>query len=151
MLVSHEMSASRPTCETCVHWCSLDQLEGMCCRFPRTCFANGTEKSPYTDKMDWCGEHPDFPAWLADLRASQGEPPLKQAIDYGSPSYSRPVECLGLDARARKMAKRMNIQTVGDLVRKRADELLECRNFGMTSLTLVRAALAKQGMRLHGD
>jgi hypothetical protein len=149
------MNDARPTCKSCVHWEADDRSgngDGVCKRYPPVHWPhdpNGIDLSaqPFTHMDASCGEHPDFPAW----RASRDGPPPKQDIDYSSPSYSRPVECLRLDGRSRRMVRRMKIQTVGDLARKRADELLDCKYFGQTSLTLVRAALAKHGMRLHGD
>lgn len=74
MLVSHEMDAARPKCKTCVHWCSTERVEGMCCRFPPACLTEDRNKVPVTDAEDWCGEHQDFPAWLAEWRASRVSP-----------------------------------------------------------------------------
>ena len=40
---------------------------------------------------------------------------------------------------------------LGDLVNRTADELLESKNFGMTSLNEVREKLAQYGLTLRGD
>ena len=53
--------------------------------------------------------------------------------------------------RARKCMVRLNIQTVGELVRRTGDELLECKNFGVTSLNEVREKLTQYGIKLRGD
>lgn len=60
---------SRPTCETCPHWVrgkrtfDGDKEEpsrvGMCYQMPH--FVLRAEH-------DWCGQHPDFPAWLEAQR-----------------------------------------------------------------------------------
>ena len=49
---------------------------------------------------------------------------------------------LNLSVRARKCMSRLNIQTIGELIRKTADELLDCKNFGVTSLNEIREKLA---------
>ena len=46
---------------------------------------------------------------------------------------------------------RLGISTVGELVRHTGDELLECKNFGVTSLNEVRDKLTALGLRLRGD
>ncbi len=63
----------------------------------------------------------------------------------------RPVTDLNLSVRARKCMTRLNIQTVGELVRRTADELLECKNFGVTSLKEIRERLTAFNIRLRGE
>ena len=46
---------------------------------------------------------------------------------------------------------RLGMTTIGELVRKTGDDLLECKNFGVTSLNEVREKLSIQGLRLRGD
>jgi DNA-directed RNA polymerase subunit alpha len=46
---------------------------------------------------------------------------------------------------------RLGINTLGDLVNRTADELLESKNFGMTSLSEVREKLQTIGLSLRGD
>ena len=46
---------------------------------------------------------------------------------------------------------RLNIGTLGELVSKSADELLECKNFGVTSLKEIRDKLVEFNIRLKGD
>jgi DNA-directed RNA polymerase subunit alpha len=62
-----------------------------------------------------------------------------------------PVGALDLSVRSRKCTYRLGIRTLGELVQRSADELLELRNFGMTSLNEVRQKLAERGLRLRGD
>ena len=46
---------------------------------------------------------------------------------------------------------RLGITTIGELVRKTGDDLLECKNFGVSSLTEVREKLTQHGLKLRGD
>jgi DNA-directed RNA polymerase subunit alpha len=46
---------------------------------------------------------------------------------------------------------RQGISTIGELVRRTGDELLECKNFGVTSLNEVREKLTPVGLKLRGD
>jgi DNA-directed RNA polymerase subunit alpha len=46
---------------------------------------------------------------------------------------------------------RLGINTVGELIRRTGDDLLECKNFGVTSLNEVREKLAQQGLKLRGE
>ncbi len=59
---------------------------------------------------------------------------------------NKPVTDLNLSVRARKCMNRLGINTLGDLVNRTADELLESKNFGMTSLTEVREKLEQFGL-----
>jgi DNA-directed RNA polymerase subunit alpha len=64
---------------------------------------------------------------------------------------ARPISDLNLSVRARKCMIRLGISTVGELMRRTGDELLECKNFGVTSLNEVRDKLAAHGLKLRGD
>ncbi|MFN6050681.1 MAG: DNA-directed RNA polymerase subunit alpha C-terminal domain-containing protein, partial [Planctomycetia bacterium] len=63
----------------------------------------------------------------------------------------KPVSDLQLSVRARKCMTRLGINTIGELMQRTADELLESRNFGMTSLSEVREKLQGMGLSLRGD
>jgi DNA-directed RNA polymerase subunit alpha len=63
----------------------------------------------------------------------------------------RPIAELNLSVRARKCMARLGMNSIGELVRKTGEELLECKNFGVTSLTEVREKLTPMGLRLRGD
>ncbi|QDU62790.1 DNA-directed RNA polymerase subunit alpha [Planctomycetes bacterium Pan216] len=74
--------------------------------------------------------------------------------DYGPQQqahFERPISDLNLSVRARKCMNRLGIGTIGDLMSHTGDELLECKNFGVTSLTEVREKLTELGLRLRGD
>ncbi len=64
---------------------------------------------------------------------------------------NKPVSDLNLSVRARKCMNRLGINSMGDLISRTADELLESKNFGMTSLTEVREKLRQFGLTLRGD
>jgi DNA-directed RNA polymerase subunit alpha len=63
----------------------------------------------------------------------------------------RPITDLNLSVRARKCMVRLGINTIAELVRRTGDDLLECKNFGVTSLTEVREKLTIKGLKLRGD
>lgn len=63
----------------------------------------------------------------------------------------RPISDLNLSVRARKCMIRLGMNTIGELLRKTGDELLECKNFGVTSLNEVREKLTIKGLKLRGD
>jgi DNA-directed RNA polymerase subunit alpha len=64
---------------------------------------------------------------------------------------NKPVSELNLSVRARKCMNRLGIATLGELIQRTADELLESKNFGMTSLNEVREKIATYGLTLRGD
>ncbi len=54
---------------------------------------------------------------------------------------AKPINDLNLSVRARKCMSKLGINTVGELLIHTGDELLECKNFGVTSLNEVREKL----------
>lgn len=64
---------------------------------------------------------------------------------------ARPISELNLSVRARKCMIRLAINTLGDLIRRTGDDLLECKNFGVTSLNEVREKLTALGLKLRGE
>ncbi|MBY0514826.1 MAG: tetratricopeptide repeat protein [Gemmataceae bacterium] len=78
-------------------------------------------------------------------RPQQNLSPEEQA------TLNKPVSDLNLSVRARKCMNRLNISTLGELVQRTSDELLEAKNFGMTSLTEVREKLQQYNLKLRGD
>ncbi|MCO6455281.1 MAG: tetratricopeptide repeat protein [Pirellulaceae bacterium] len=63
----------------------------------------------------------------------------------------RPIADLNLSVRARKCMVRLGLSTIGELIRKTGDDLLECKNFGVTSLNEVRDKLTQMGLKLRGE
>ncbi|NDC64219.1 MAG: tetratricopeptide repeat protein [Planctomycetia bacterium] len=88
--------------------------------------------------------------------AAAGEPAL-EPVAGEEPSaddqelLGQPIGELNLSVRARKCTTKLGITTVGDLVRRTAEDLLECKNFGVTSLNEVREKLSERGLRLRGE
>jgi DNA-directed RNA polymerase subunit alpha len=80
-----------------------------------------------------------------DFGYSESLSPQQQAL------MNRPVAELNLSVRARKCMSRLGIASVGELVSRTPDELLESKNFGVTSLNEVRSKLGDLGLRLRND
>ena len=59
-----------------------------------------------------------------------------------------PISDFELSVRARNCMKKMNLRSLGDLVKLTESELLSYKNFGETSLTEIKALLNKRGLRL---
>lgn len=62
--------------------------------------------------------------------------------------YDTPVTDFELSVRARTCLKKMNIRTLGDLLRITEAELLAYKNFGESSLVEIRKMLQAKGLRL---
>ena len=65
--------------------------------------------------------------------------------------FARPVGELNLSVRARKCLTRLSIASIGDLDQHSGDEMLECKNFGVTSLVEIRNKLREHNLKLRGD
>ncbi|MBM4061823.1 MAG: tetratricopeptide repeat protein [Planctomycetes bacterium] len=59
-----------------------------------------------------------------------------------------PINDFELSVRSRNCLAKMNIKTLGDLVKKTEAELLSYKNFGETSLTEIKEILKNKGLRL---
>ena len=59
-----------------------------------------------------------------------------------------PITDFELSVRSRNCLAKMNIRTLGDLVRRTEQELLSFKNFGETSLTEIKELLDAKGLRL---
>jgi DNA-directed RNA polymerase subunit alpha len=59
-----------------------------------------------------------------------------------------PVADFELSVRSRNCLAKMNVKTLGDLVRRTEHELLAFKNFGETSLSEIRNLLSARGLRL---
>jgi DNA-directed RNA polymerase subunit alpha len=92
---------------------------------------------------------------LGQLAAVSVEPEPAYEPDLMSPDeqalLDRPIADLNLSVRARKCMIRLGLNTIGELVRRTGDDLLECKNFGVTSLNEVREKLQIQNLKLRGD
>ena len=92
---------------------------------------------------------------LGQFAHEKSEPEPELDLSNMSPDeqalLERPIADLNLSVRARKCMVRLGLNTIGELIRKTGDDLLECKNFGVTSLTEVREKLDPLGLRLRGD
>jgi DNA-directed RNA polymerase subunit alpha len=92
---------------------------------------------------------------LGQFAHERPEPEPQQDFTSMSPDeqamLDRPIADLNLSVRARKCMVRLGLNTIGELLRKSADDLLECKNFGVTSLNEVREKLTIQGLKLRGE
>ncbi len=59
-----------------------------------------------------------------------------------------PVAQLELSVRGRACLERMQMNTIGELLSKTAEELLAVKNFGQVSLTEIKQQLTKFGLSL---
>jgi DNA-directed RNA polymerase subunit alpha len=59
-----------------------------------------------------------------------------------------PINEFELSVRSRNCLKKMNINTIGDLLRISEAELLAYKNFGETSLAEIKTMLSQKGLRL---
>ena len=66
----------------------------------------------------------------------------------GSPDLDLPIEALDLSERPRNCLRRAQIKTVGELVQRTSDDLLNITNFGQKSLEEVVAKLDELGLSL---
>jgi len=64
---------------------------------------------------------------------------------------AKSISELNLSVRARKCMIRLGITILSELIRRTGDDLLECKNFGVTSLNEVREKLAQLGLKLRGE
>ena len=92
---------------------------------------------------------------LVDLVASMSDEPqgleLGEMIDTttSSPDLDLPIEDLDLSERPRNCLKRAQVNTVGELLTKNEDDLLNITNFGQKSLDEVKEKLDERGLSLR--
>jgi DNA-directed RNA polymerase subunit alpha len=93
---------------------------------------------------------------LVDLVATLSDEP--QGLELGevsgpmtgSPDLDLPIEDLDLSERPRNCLKRAQVNTVGELLTKTEDDLLNITNFGQKSLDEVKIKLDERGLSLRG-
>ncbi len=93
---------------------------------------------------------------LVDLVATMSDEPkgleLGEIVDatVSSPDLDLPIEDLDLSERPNNCLKRAQVNTVGELLTKTEDDLLNITNFGQKSLDEVKAKLDERGLTLRG-
>jgi DNA-directed RNA polymerase subunit alpha len=93
---------------------------------------------------------------LVDLVANLSEE--AQGLELGevaasaatSPDLDLPIEDLDLSERPRNCLKRAQINTIGELLQKNEEDLLNITNFGQKSLDEVKQKLDERGLTLRG-
>ena len=75
-----------------------------------------------------------------------GPSPVDEQI---AESLNLPVEDLNLSVRSYNCLKREGIHTVGELVARSEEDLLDIRNFGSKSILEVKVTLHNLGLALH--
>jgi DNA-directed RNA polymerase subunit alpha len=83
----------------------------------------------------------------ADMRAE----PIEELSQEEKALLAKPISDLNLSVRARKCMTKLGIQTVGELIVHTGDELMECKNFGVTSLNEVREKLTELNLKLKNE
>jgi DNA-directed RNA polymerase subunit alpha len=68
----------------------------------------------------------------------------------GSPDLDLPIEDLDLSERPRNCLKRAQVNTIGELIERTQDDLLNITNFGQKSLDEVIQRLDERGLSLRG-
>jgi DNA-directed RNA polymerase subunit alpha len=95
--------------------------------------------------------HPRARLYMKDVQASRA---MVIDDDHDRDKMKRstlletPVTDFELSVRARTCLKKMNIRTLGDLIRTTEAELLSYKNFGESSLVEIKTMLAAKGLRL---
>lgn len=90
---------------------------------------------------------------LMDIFADVGQGEGLELVDVvpetsGSPDLELPIEALDLSERPRNCLRRAQIKTVGELVERTSDDLLNITNFGQKSLDEVISKLDELGLSL---
>jgi DNA-directed RNA polymerase subunit alpha len=143
---------------------AVEHYERACERAPAPINALLNLAVCYEDQGDWgqaerclrqiletMPNHPRARLYMKDVAASRD---MIIDDDHDREKLKRsalldtPVTDFELSVRARTCLKKMNIRTLGDLVRTSEAELLSYKNFGDQSLSEIKAMLSSKGLRL---
>jgi len=89
--------------------------------------------------------------FLKDVESSRRmiiDDAIEKKVETRNRLLETPIGEFELSVRARNCLKKMNVQTLGDLLKLTEAELLSYKNFGETSLQEITALLSKRGLRL---
>lgn len=95
--------------------------------------------------------HPRASLFLKDVLAANQQlidEEWERATEERSAVLDTPISEYELSVRARNCLKKLNIHTLGDILRISETELLAYKNFGETSLSEVKAMLLQKGLKL---
>ncbi len=101
--------------------------------------------------LDTAPNHVRARAFMKDVQASRNmyyDEEHARDLAKRNALLDTPVTDFELSVRARNCLKKMQIRTLGDLLRISEAELLSYKNFGETSLTEIKTMLASKGLRL---
>jgi DNA-directed RNA polymerase subunit alpha len=104
--------------------------------------------------LDAFPNHARARLFLKDVESSRGmmiDDSGERSAERRSKLLETPISEFELSMRARNCLKKMNVQTLGDLLGLSETELLSFKNFGETSLNEIRALLTKKGLKLGQD
>lgn len=105
----------------------------------------------YREILDVDPNHPRARRFLGDARGSLSmyyDDDLERTEDRRAQILKIPISDFELSVRSRNCLAKMNIETLGDLIKKTEPELLSYKNFGETSLQEIKDILAQKGLRL---
>lgn len=111
---------------------------------------NGAERC-LRQVLDTDPNHPRARLYMRDVSASRDmyyDEEHARDLAKRNAQLDIPVTDFELSVRARNCLKKMQIRTLGDLLRISEAELLSYKNFGETSLVEIKAMLAQRGLRL---
>ncbi|MCK4340603.1 MAG: tetratricopeptide repeat protein [Phycisphaerae bacterium] len=84
-----------------------------------------------------------------EVESAEAEAAQKLTLPPGQEALlAKSVSELELSVRSRRCLQRLNVRTLRDLLQYSEAELLATRNFGVTSLTEIKARLAENGLQL---
>jgi len=105
----------------------------------------------YKQILDIDANHARAQQFLRDAKASLNmyyDEDLERTEDRRAQILKIPISDFELSVRSRNCLAKMNIETLGDLIKKTEAELLSYKNFGETSLQEIKDILAQKGLRL---
>lgn len=98
--------------------------------------------------------HPNHPRALLfkkDIESSKTmlyDEERERKLDRRNQILEIPISDFELSVRSRNCLRKMNLRTIGDLLRTNETELLAYKNFGETSLSEIKSILASKNLRL---
>jgi len=101
--------------------------------------------------LDTNPNHPHARLFMKDIQASRDmhyDEEHDRDLHKHNALLDTPVTDFELTVRARNCLKKMNIRTLGDLLRITESELMAYKNFGEASLAEIKEMLAAKGLRL---
>ncbi len=95
--------------------------------------------------------HPRARLYVKDITASRGmliDDDKEKRVEQQQAMLDTPVTDFDLSVRTRNALRKMDVRTLGDLLRITEAELTAHRNFGEASMAEIKAMLAQRGMKL---